>query len=53
MAIGNRFSVFKHRTELLLKSRNVYPEKLVKSGFEFSFSTIETAFSDLIYQQKN
>ncbi|GEN75353.1 TIGR01777 family oxidoreductase [Chryseobacterium hagamense] len=35
-------------TELLLKSRNVYPEKLVKSGFHFTYPTIEKAFEDLI-----
>ncbi|MFC7347857.1 TIGR01777 family oxidoreductase [Chryseobacterium zhengzhouense] len=35
-------------TELLLKSRNVYPEKLMKSGFEFTYSNIESAFNDLI-----
>lgn len=34
-------------TELLLKSRNVYPEKLMKSGFEFSYPTIESAFKNL------
>jgi uncharacterized protein (TIGR01777 family) len=35
-------------TELLLKSRNVYPEKLIKSGFEFSYSTVESAFKNLL-----
>ncbi|WP_356905629.1 DUF1731 domain-containing protein [Chryseobacterium gambrini] len=35
-------------TELLLKSRNVYPEKLIKSGFEFTYSNIESAFNDLV-----
>ncbi|GAA5083718.1 TIGR01777 family oxidoreductase [Chryseobacterium ginsengisoli] len=35
-------------TELLLKSRNVYPEKLMKSGFEFSYSEIDSAFENLI-----
>lgn len=35
-------------TELLLKSRNVYPEKLMKSGFEFMHSTIEEVFEDLL-----
>lgn len=42
-------SIFlKSETELLLKSRNVYPEKLMKSGFEFTYSNIESAFNDLI-----
>ncbi|OCK51563.1 TIGR01777 family protein [Chryseobacterium sp. CBo1] len=35
-------------TELLLKSRNVYPQKLIKSGFEFTYSNIESAFNDLV-----
>lgn len=42
-------SIFlKTETELLLKSRNVYPEKLIKGGFEFSYPNIESAFKDLI-----
>lgn len=42
-------SIFlKTETELILKSRNVYPEKLIKSGFEFTYSNIESAFNDLI-----
>ncbi|PIF46552.1 hypothetical protein CLU96_3590 [Chryseobacterium sp. 52] len=35
-------------TELLLKSRNVYPEKLIKSGFQFSYPDLDTALSDLL-----
>lgn len=35
-------------TELLLKSRNVYPDKLMKSGFEFSYLEIDSAFKNLI-----
>jgi uncharacterized protein (TIGR01777 family) len=34
-------------TELLLKSRNVYPEKLIKSGFQFSYPNIESTFKNL------
>ncbi|WP_411812390.1 TIGR01777 family oxidoreductase [Chryseobacterium scophthalmum] len=42
-------SVFlKTETELLLKSRNVYPEKLMKSGFNFTYPDVETAFKDLV-----
>jgi len=42
-------SVFlKTETELLLKSRNVYPEKLIKNGFEFSYPSIDSAFQHLI-----
>lgn len=37
-------SVFlKTETELLLKSRNVYPEKLMKNGFQFSYPTFDEA----------
>ncbi|MEN4761060.1 DUF1731 domain-containing protein [Chryseobacterium sp. C39-AII1] len=35
-------------TELLLKSRNVYPEKLMKNGFQFSYSEVDHVFKDLI-----
>lgn len=35
-------------TELLLKSRSVYPEKLMKSGFKFNYSKIDDAFKDLV-----
>lgn len=35
-------------TELLLKSRNVYPEKLLQNGFQFKFPTVESAFQHLI-----
>lgn len=34
-------------TELLLKSRNVYPERLLQEGFEFGFPKIEATLSDL------
>lgn len=34
-------------TELLLKSRNVYPEKLLNSGFKFRFEKVEEAFMNL------
>lgn len=34
-------------TELLLKSRNVYPEKLILSGFQFLYPTAERAFEEL------
>lgn len=42
-------SIFmKTETELLLKSRNVYPEKLIKSGFKFSFPTLEETIYNLL-----
>jgi uncharacterized protein len=34
-------------TELLLKSRNVYPQRLMDLGFEFKFGTVERAVKDL------
>lgn len=42
-------SIFlKTETELILKSRNVYPEKLIQNDFQFQFSTIENAFRSLV-----
>ncbi|AFD07922.1 TIGR01777 family oxidoreductase [Solitalea canadensis] len=35
-------------TELILKSRRVVPERLVESGFEFSYPTIPVALRNLI-----
>ena len=35
-------------TELLLKSRNVIPERLLNEGFQFQFSEINEALEDLI-----
>ena len=35
-------------TELLLKSRWVYPEKLINEGFEFKYKRIEVAILCLI-----
>ncbi|MDN3692224.1 TIGR01777 family oxidoreductase [Chryseobacterium tructae] len=42
-------SIFmKTETELLLKSRNVYPEKLMKEGFNFSYPTFDEAIFKLL-----
>lgn len=42
-------SIFlKTETELLLKSRNVYPERLMKSGFQFSCPGFDDAISNLL-----
>lgn len=42
-------SIFlKTETELLLKSRNVYPEKLIQNDFEFIHPNVERAFENLI-----
>ncbi len=35
-------------TELLLKSRNVYPEKLIKNGFSFNYPDVGKALKNLI-----
>ena len=34
-------------TELVLKSRNVVPKRLIDSGFNFKFGNLEAAFADL------
>ncbi|MGB1308123.1 MAG: TIGR01777 family oxidoreductase [Oceanihabitans sp.] len=34
--------------ELILSSRNVVPKKLIENGFNFQFSTIDTAIKELI-----
>lgn len=35
-------------TELLLKSRNVYSEKLIRNGFEFIYPIVEKTFKNLV-----
>jgi uncharacterized protein len=35
-------------TELLLKSRNVYPERLLNYGFRFRFETVDEALGELV-----
>lgn len=35
-------------TELLLKSRNVYPDKLIKSGFQFSYPEFDKTILNLL-----
>ncbi|MBB6331020.1 uncharacterized protein (TIGR01777 family) [Chryseobacterium sediminis] len=40
--------LLKTETELLLKSRNVYPERLIKSGFQFSFPGFDEAILNLL-----
>jgi uncharacterized protein (TIGR01777 family) len=35
-------------TELILKSRNVIPTRLVEHGFKFSYPTIEATFQNLL-----
>ncbi len=40
--------LIKTETELILKSRNVIPQKLQESGFAFSFGSLDEAINDLI-----
>ncbi|MBJ2174924.1 TIGR01777 family oxidoreductase [Aureibaculum sp. A20] len=40
--------IIKTETELVLKSRNVIPERLLQNGFSFKHPTIETTISDLL-----
>jgi hypothetical protein len=37
-------------TELILKSRWVYPAKLLQSGFVFKYNVLEQALADIIRQ---
>lgn len=39
--------VLRTETELLMKSRRVIPGRLLNSGFEFQFPTVQQAFEDL------
>ena len=34
-------------TELLLKSRNVYPQRLLDAGFEFEYKNLQSCLKDL------
>ena len=35
-------------TELVLKSRNVIPNRLLQEGFQFQFNTLEKTITDLV-----
>ena len=41
--------IIKTEPELVLKSRNVIPKKLLENGFTFEFSDIEKTFNNLIH----
>lgn len=41
-------AIIRTETELLLKSRNVYPQRLVDAGFTFNYPTVERCLADLI-----
>jgi NAD dependent epimerase/dehydratase family enzyme len=40
--------IIRTETELVLKSRNVIPRRLLENGFEFKFVDINDAFQNLI-----
>lgn len=40
--------IIRTEAELVLKSRNVIPKRLLENGFEFKFRTIETAIQNLL-----
>lgn len=40
--------IIRTETELVLKSRNVIPKRLLENGFQFKFENIETAFQNLL-----
>jgi NAD dependent epimerase/dehydratase family enzyme len=40
--------IIKTETELILKSRFIRPEKLMQTGFEFQFPTVDSAMEDLV-----
>lgn len=40
--------IIRTETELVLKSRNVIPKRLLENGFRFKFGNIDEAFRDLI-----
>lgn len=41
-------AVIRTETELILKSRWVVPDRLVKSGYKFTFPSLEKAFGDIL-----
>lgn len=46
LEIGSFF--IRTETELVLKSRNVIPKRLLENGFKFKFGNIDEAFEDLL-----
>ena len=47
LKIGSFF--IRTEAELVLKSRNVIPKRLLENGFEFKFGDIDEAFRDLVH----
>ncbi|MGE6353770.1 TIGR01777 family oxidoreductase [Flavobacterium sp. NPDC079362] len=48
LEIGSFF--IRTETELVLKSRNVIPKRLLENGFTFKFGNIDEAFKDLLHK---
>ena len=48
LEIGTFF--LKTETELVLKSRNVVPKKLLENGFSFKYKTIQSTLNQLLIQ---
>ena len=46
LEIGSFF--IRTETELVLKSRNVIPKRLLENGFKFKFENIDNAFENLL-----
>jgi NAD dependent epimerase/dehydratase family enzyme len=46
LEIGSFF--IRTEAELVLKSRNVIPKRLLENGFEFKFKNVNDAFQNLI-----
>lgn len=40
--------IIKTETELILKSRFIHPEKLIRTGFEFKYLTVDEAMKNLV-----
>jgi len=45
--------VLRTETELILKSRKVYPERLLAAGFQFEYERCEAAVADLLEESNN
>lgn len=50
LRFGARF-ILKTEVELVLKSRKVVPERLLREGFSFCFPTVQAALSDLLVKK--
>jgi NAD dependent epimerase/dehydratase family enzyme len=51
LEIGSFF--IRTETELVLKSRNVIPKRLLENRFEFKFDSVDAVFDDLLIKINN